>query len=244
MDVMIKKIRGHLPRAALGLAALSALGLLLSGPGCRLGLWDFRSGLSLLQFSALGGAAALLLALAALLFGSHPRGFAHGAAALLLAALTVAMPLRQLLTVRNLPYIHDISTDTEHPPEFVAILPLRQDAPNSAVYGGAELAAQQHKAYADVQPLLLNLPAPQAHARALSAARKMNWEIVAEDAARGRIEATATTLWFGFKDDVVVRIAPAQNGSRIDVRSVSRVGQSDVGANAARIRSFLALAQK
>jgi uncharacterized protein (DUF1499 family) len=68
----------------------------------------------------------------------------------------------------------------------------------------------------------------------------MGWEIVAADPAAGRIEATATTLWFGFKDDIVVRVSAAEQGSRIDVRSVSRVGRSDVGTNAKRIREYLA----
>jgi len=64
--------------------------------------------------------------------------------------------------------------------------------------------------------------------------------VVASDAAAGRIEATATTRWFGFKDDVIVRIRPEAAGSRVDVRSVSRVGRGDLGANAARVREFLA----
>jgi uncharacterized protein (DUF1499 family) len=76
--------------------------------------------------------------------------------------------------------------------------------------------------------------------RAADAARAMGWEMVAADSAAGRVEATATTRWFGFKDDVVVRVRPDGAGSRIDVRSVSRVGGSDVGANAARIRAYLA----
>jgi uncharacterized protein (DUF1499 family) len=82
-------------------------------------------------------------------------------------------------------------------------------------------------------------PPAAAFTRALGAARRMGWEIVAADSAAGRIEATATTTWFGFKDDVVVRIKPNQNGSRIDVRSESRVGGSDIGTNAKRIRRYL-----
>jgi uncharacterized protein (DUF1499 family) len=76
--------------------------------------------------------------------------------------------------------------------------------------------------------------------RALDAARSLGWEVVASDAATGRIEATATSRWFGFKDDVVVRIRPEGAGSRVDVRSMSRVGVGDLGANAERVREFLA----
>lgn len=136
--------------------------------------------------------------------------------------------------------IHDITTDTENPPVFVSILALRKDAPNSATYGGPEIAAQQHAAYPDIRPLVSDLPPERAFERSRSVARQMGWDIVDENPAEGRIEATATTRWFGFKDDVVVRIAPAAgDGSRVDIRSVSRVGRSDVGTNARRIRTFL-----
>ena len=67
----------------------------------------------------------------------------------------------------------------------------------------------------------------------------MGWDLVASDPASGRIEATDTTFWFGFKDDIVIRVAAAPGGSRVDIRSLSRVGVSDVGTNAARIRKYL-----
>jgi uncharacterized protein (DUF1499 family) len=136
--------------------------------------------------------------------------------------------------------IHDITTDTENPPVFVSILALRKDAPNSAIYGGPEVATRQHVAYPDIRPLVSDLPPARAFERSRSVAQQMGWNIVDEDPAEGRIEAIATTRWFGFKDDIVLRIAPAAGtGSRIDIRSVSRVGKSDVGTNARRIRAFL-----
>ena len=85
----------------------------------------------------------------------------------------------------------------------------------------------------------LKIPADEAFARARAAAGAMGWEIVAADPAAGRIEAVATTFWFGFKDDVSVRITPAEGASRIDIRSRSRVGRGDAGANARRIRAYL-----
>jgi uncharacterized protein (DUF1499 family) len=85
---------------------------------------------------------------------------------------------------------------------------------------------------------MLPVPPGAAFHVALAAARDMGWTIVASDSASGRIEATATTTWFGFKDDVVVRIGPDPKGSRVDVRSESRVGGSDVGTNAARIKKY------
>jgi uncharacterized protein (DUF1499 family) len=141
---------------------------------------------------------------------------------------------------RAVPPIHDISTDLEHPPRFVAVLPVRSDAPNPSEYGGTEVAAAQRRAYPDIRPLILATPPPVAFKQALDAAKRMGWSLVAADSTGGRIEATATTAWFGFKDDVVIRVTPAPTGSRIDVRSVSRVGKSDVGTNAARIRAYLA----
>jgi uncharacterized protein (DUF1499 family) len=92
----------------------------------------------------------------------------------------------------------------------------------------------------DIRTLVSDIPPAQTYERARSVARRMCWNIVDENQAEGRIEATATTRWFGFKDDVVIRIAPsAGNGSRVDIRSVSRVGRSDVGTNTRRIRDFL-----
>ena len=118
------------------------------------------------------------------------------------------------------------------------MLPLRKNATNPADYGGPEIAAQQHSAYPDIQPLALPIPNQQAFTQALQAAEAMGWAIVATNPVEGRIEATDTTFWFGFKDDIVVRIQPRGDGSRVDIRSVSRVGKSDVGTNAQRIRAY------
>jgi len=87
--------------------------------------------------------------------------------------------------------------------------------------------------------LILPIRPAQGFKRALAVARDMGWQIIDSNPSEGRIEATDTTFWFGFKDDIVVRVRPTQNGSRIDVRSVSRVGRSDVGTNARRIQKFL-----
>jgi uncharacterized protein (DUF1499 family) len=154
--------------------------------------------------------------------------------------IVAGLPWQWWQKAQRVPPIHDITTDTETPPVFVAILPLRADAPNTADYGGPEVAAQQRAGYPHLGPLILQASPQQAFKRALAAARDMGWEIVAAEPSDGRIEATATTFWFGFKDDVVVRVSLTDRGSRIDVRSVSRVGRSDVGANAERIEAYLA----
>lgn len=153
--------------------------------------------------------------------------------------MAIWIPWQWWQVVKSVPMIHDITTDTETPPKFVAVLPLRASAPNTAEYEGPELAAQQRTGYPDLGPLSLQIPPAQAFSHALAVAKDMGWEVVANEPGEGRIEATDTTFWFGFKDDVVVRIAAAGTGSRIDVRSVSRVGKSDVGANAKRITEYL-----
>jgi uncharacterized protein (DUF1499 family) len=154
-------------------------------------------------------------------------------------SLLVCAPLAYLLwQALHLPLIHDISTYTQDPPVFIALLEQRKDVPNGLDYL-PEVAAQQKLGYPDIAPLLLPIPAPQAFANAERAARAMGWQLVAVDANALRLEATATTLVFRFKDDVVVRIRAQGTGSRVDVRSVSRVGRSDIGANAARIRAYL-----
>jgi uncharacterized protein (DUF1499 family) len=225
----------------LGLALLAATVLVAAGYGARFGAWDYRFGFQIVRWSLYAGLAIAALALVFLLI---PR-FRGGAIAALAAAIAIAagvafVPSHWLQTARAAAAINDITTDTGNPPAFVAILPLRAAGPVPAAYPGSETANAQRRAYPDIVPLELVVPPATAFARALDAATAMGWEVVAADAVAGRIEATATTPWFGFRDDVVVRVAPTPAGSRIDVRSVSRVGRSDLGANAKRIRAFLA----
>ena len=228
-------------RIALSLALLSIALLGLSGLGVRAGWWPFSFGFKLLGWVVGAGLAALVCALIGLVV---PRWRASALTTLVLSILLGAgaawFPLHMAQQAKVLPRIHDISTDLTHPPAFVAVLPLRANAANPAAHGGAEVAAAQRLGYPDIQPLMLAVSADEAYVRALAAAHKMGWQIVAADPNSGRIEATATTFWFGFKDDVVVRISAIDGASRVDVRSVSRVGKSDVGANAARIRAYLA----
>jgi uncharacterized protein (DUF1499 family) len=160
-------------------------------------------------------------------------------AGLLVGAVVAGIPWSWMRTAQQVPRIHDITTDMEDPPRFISITPLRKDSPNSAEYGGPGIALQQRAGYPDIQPLVLPIPVESAYERALQAARDMRWNIVDASANFGRIEATDRTFWFGFTDDIVVRITPLPGSSKIDVRSVSRVGLSDVGTNAKRIREFL-----
>lgn len=225
------------------LSAIAITAAMGAGTGAHLALWDFQQGFRILNWSAYFGIAGTMLSLVGAILGRPGKergGFLLAASGIVLGTIAFGVPANWYRIANRVPMIHDISTDTENPPTFVAVLALRMDAPNSAIYGGPEIAAKQHTAYPDIRPLVSDTPPAQAYEHARSIARQMCWKTVDENPAEGRIEATATTRWFGFKDDVVIRIAPAaSNGSRVDIRSVSRVGRSDVGTNARRIRAFL-----
>lgn len=225
------------------LAAIAALGAVGAGFGYRFDLWSLGTAFSVLRGSAYLGIAAAVLSLLAVAYvfrRARYRLLLPVVAALIVGLAAAAIPYEQLQIARAVPPIHDITTDTEEPPRFVAVLPLRADAPNPPDYPGAHVAAQQRQAYPGIRPAMLEARPAQAFDRALSAARGLGWTVVAAAPGEGRIEATDQTFWFGFKDDVVIRIRAADGGSRVDVRSKSRIGRSDVGANARRIHRFLA----
>lgn len=226
-------------------AAVAALAMMLAGgAGTRFEFWDYRTGIAMLGWATWTGIAAAVLAAILIVISSLARRRSSRSlpiAALALALAAIVPPFLLLAKAKSVPPIHDITTDMVDPPAFVALMPARAAAPNGAAYGGEAVAKLQREAYPDIKPLL-SKDAPSAETqRAADVARALGWEVVATDPVAGRVEATATTGWFGFKDDVVVRVRPeAAGGSRVDVRSMSRVGRSDIGANAARIREFLA----
>ena len=222
---------------ALLVSAVAGLLALFSGPGYRLGLFSLPAAFHVLRWGVYAGLVGLLLAGVAL-WRARGRSVL-GAIALVLALVVVGVPLRFQRLAASVPPIHDITTDTANPPAFDAVVALRKDAPNSLEYS-QEVARQQREAYPDIKPLVLEMPAAQVFDRAVRAAHDQGWEIVAVNADTWRIEATDTTTFFGFKDDVVVRLTPMDSRTVVDVRSVSRVGRSDVGTNARRIRRYLA----
>ncbi len=221
------------------LAALAFLSLLLSGPGTRWGWWDFKVGLALFAVAFLAGALALLVSGFAW-WRSRPNPVA--AIAAIAGAVIVLLPLTQIAGARGKPRIHDISTDLADPPRFSAVLPLRAKGANPAPDRiDDKTAALQRAGYPDLVTLDLPLKSDAAFAKVLQAAKTMEWEIVSARPAEGILEATARTAWFGFRDDIVVRVRAAGQQSRVDVRSTSRVGRGDAGKNADRVRKFLAL---
>jgi uncharacterized protein (DUF1499 family) len=213
-----------------------------AAPAYRYADFSLQHAFTLMTWGVFAAGAAAVLAILWVIFSAISRsmeGLMSFILALVLAIGAAYMPLNMRATAAKLPFIHDITTDTANPPAFVAIAPLRADAKNGIDYKTDP--AKQQAGYPDIAPLVLPDIAPaDLFTRAEAIARAMGWEIVAAEAAEGRIEATDTTAWWGFKDDIVIRIAAEGTGSRLDIRSMSRVGDSDIGKNAERIRAFLA----
>jgi uncharacterized protein (DUF1499 family) len=150
----------------------------------------------------------------------------------------LAAAVAQLASRRGLPSIHDITTDADNPPQFVALLSLRGGWASPAAYDGPAAAAQQRRAYPDIQPIYVDAPPSRALDAAAAVGRELGWDVIAVDAAAGTLEAVDTTFWFRFKDDIVVRVREEAGRTRLDLRSKSRLGRGDLGANARRIRTF------
>jgi uncharacterized protein (DUF1499 family) len=198
-------------RFASALAVLAVVLLAASGPAVRLGLVPFTVGILMLPAAGALGVVAAVLALVALFRGA---GVVKPVAVLIVGILVALVPAAGYVAARSVPPINDISTDPK------------------------EQSDAQRRAYPDIQPLRLPVAPNIAFERAKGAIEEAGWQIAREDPSAGRIEAVATTFWFGFKDDVVIRIAADGPGSRVDMRSKSRVGKGDLGTNAQRIRAY------
>ncbi len=228
------------PRAITACRNLGLLFLLLlfAAPlATRVGLISYRLGLPLAALAVLG-AALVLIAVLIILSRSrfHVRRSRLGPSALI-AALPVVVGIVIIAQGAGLPVIHDISTDSLDPPHFDAVLALRGPAANPLARD-AQTDAAQRAGYPGLSAIESSLAPEAAFTRALRTARSLGWQIHHTDAARGMLEASETTFWFGFTDDIVIRVRPHHEGSRIDLRSVSRVGRGDLGANARRILRF------
>lgn len=227
---------------AVGIAAVVLIGI--GGPGTRMEWWDFRYGFKLMRWGAYAGIAAMVLAVIAVAFARRGgRGtLAMAGVALVLGGAAFFLPWSWRRHAQSVPPIHDITTDIANPPELTASRMLRDTTQhmNSWIYQGDSIGKQQRAAYPDIKPVMLSMTPDEAYRAVLLTAREMGWEILLEDAAGRRVEALDVTKWYGFKDDVALRVTPASGIARVDIRSVSRIGGSDVGMNAARIRKYVA----
>lgn len=218
---------------------LAILLVALPGPLYKFGILELGPAFGAMRWGVYVGAAALVLILIQFIFIRKSTAWLSTGFALILAVIAVAMPLSLMFKAKSVPPIHDISTDLVNPPKFEAIVPLRIDAPNPVAYPGEETAAQQRQAYPELVTQQYSQPQVQVFDAALVSVKNLGWELANADKTRGLIEATHTTAWFGFKDDVVIRIEQRGQVSALDIRSKSRVGKSDVGKNAQRIHEFL-----
>lgn len=191
------------------------------------------------KYGVYAAIAALVLLVLQVLFARRTVSWTSAGAVVLLSVMALILPLSMLYKARQAPPIHDISTDLKNPPEFVAIVPLRAEAPNPVAYAGKATALQQQKAYPELKTLRYAQSKSELMDAAAEAAHDLGWQIVNIDEDNGLIEATDSTVWFGFKDDVVIRIEDKTDQRLVDIRSKSRVGGSDLGKNAERIEHFI-----
>lgn len=244
--------------AALIAGGSTGLISLIAPLGVWVGLWQFGTGFSILGFVyPLAGWVGLACMMDALILaglaslkgkGNAVTLFNLAAAGALAAGLAWYIPSSfRAPEGQSYPPIHDVSTDLVDIPEYIAIMPLRIDAPNTTEYGGSrnmtpERNAQlQQEAFPDLVSHYYEDSRADIFARALNAVDTMGWELVAAVPAEGRIEATATTFWFRFKDDVVIRLREEGGKTRVDARSLSRVGGGDAGTNGKRLQAFFRL---
>ncbi|MDZ7773067.1 MAG: DUF1499 domain-containing protein [Balneolaceae bacterium] len=225
------------------LALLGALAVILSGYGYQWNWWSLGTGFNIIPW---GTGAAVLGGIAAAAglwrMKDRSRGYTFaGVAGIVLGLLALGnLGYWYMETQKGYPPIHDLSTDTLNPPEFQAILPLREDAPNPAEYQRGEgVAAAQESFYSGLETITLDTTYDEAFNRALETARGMGWTMVDHSTEEGRIEAYHKLAWFGFVDDVVIRVDTTDFGSKVDIRSKSRIGRGDLGVNAWRIRQYI-----
>lgn len=258
--------RSKLASLALALSLLLPVWFMVAALGVKFGLWPWRLGLGVLIVQwgprlLIAAAVVAVVALIAVLIRRPRRGWRTALIALLIPAVGFGYMGWVRSQSADIPPIHDIATDIVDPPvpsERLTALRAADDAnpvldmtapltaadayqgPRFARFGEQSLGQVGHEAYPAVRTLEVAAPPAAAFAAAREAARDMGWTVVSEDEQGGVIEATAETFWFGFKDDVIIRVRPASvgGGSRIDARSISRVGLSDLGANAKRIEAW------
>ncbi len=219
---------------------LALLSLLLSGPLYQAGILGLMNAFLAMRMGLIVGAVTVVLALIQVIFMRKTISWPVTGIAVLCASVAILMPLSMMNKAKSVPPIHDITTDLVNPPKFVAILALRADAPNPAAYQGEEIASQQREAYPELQTQKYQQTAQQVFDAALAAVKDMGLNVVNSDKTLGLIEAFDTTTFFGFVDDVVIRIQSDGQMTMLDARSKSRVGMSDIGKNAERLNNLIA----
>ena len=248
----MEKLKNLFVKLAISLAIFTPLFFAISSLGVKFGFWDWKYGFGVLvrgygtKLLMLTAAVALIALLLAIIIKPR-KGILTACLALIIPIAGIAYGQRVKTKVQNLPFIHDITSDTENPPIFSQkILALRENCTNSLEYKGVRInkdgplvSEAQKSAYPDIKPIIVDMGASEALELAKQVLANMGLEIINADKQAGIIEARDLSFWFGFADDLVVRATPLDNAkTRIDIRSVSCVGKSDIGVNAKRIRKF------
>jgi uncharacterized protein (DUF1499 family) len=236
MSLLQKVSAPKLQLIALLLLAIYPVAIIAS----RMGLWSFKHSFLLFIIAAVLGFVVLVISVLKMSTGDR-----QNSRALVIALLVTLGPIAVLgnsvMKAKSSPFIHDISTDVTNPPALVAAQTDRIEGDHSVEYAGTEISELQLAGYPDLKSAAFEQSAADVFATARAAIEQNGWAILAENnqILPFTIEAVDTSLLFGFKDDIVVRISAAEAGSVVDVRSMSRVGQSDLGANAKRIQKLL-----
>jgi uncharacterized protein (DUF1499 family) len=223
-------------------ALVAAVLLPIGALGTRFGLWTFGTGFMFLAAGVVLAAVGLVTGVAGIIAVNRHRQAADKPAVYLgtlISVLILAVMGLQFYAASSVPPIHNISTNVIDPPQFDRVVALRGEDSNPLEFDAEKIAPLQAQAYPSVQTLESDLAPEDALRRAVQVLEDMGLDIVSVDGDARRVEATDTTFWFGFKDDVVVRVRAGPRGSVVDMRSVSRVGMSDLGKNAQRIGEFL-----
>jgi uncharacterized protein (DUF1499 family) len=228
------------------LAVLSALGFPLALLGFRVGLYDFGTGFRILNYTFYLAVAVLVAGL--VVFFLHRRSKPASSRGAMIAAVVSLIPIiglgSQVFVARSVPAIHNISTDVLDPPQFDAIVAIRSEGNNPLAYRieNGDIAELQKNAYPDINTITVSANIQETFDKAVKVAEGLGWDVVNKDQGKGIIEATQTTALWQFKDDIVIRVranTQMPDTTDIDLRSVSRIGQSDLGANANRIQRFI-----
>lgn len=241
----MKAVQQLLVVMALLLAMAGLIGGVFSGLGTRLGWWEFGAGFAILKWSVYAAIGAVVLAIAGTAL-AVPAGAKLLDIRLLAAGIVglavLSVPLAVALQFKKMPTVADATTDIQDPPSFVALAPIRKEtAKNPLEYRRDEAADLQRRYFPELTAgAEFDRPPAEVIRRAEAVAEDLGFDVIEVAPEEGRLEATDTTFWFGFKDDVVVRARRQDNGqTRVDIRSASRVGYLDGGLNARRIQEFL-----
>lgn len=257
-----RRIRKWVLRLSLALTILGPLIFAVAAIGHKLGLMSLSFsfgvltrglGPKVLIVSLIVAVVALILALII----KPKKGILIGVVGILIPVFGMGYALKVTNKAQSLPFIHDITTDTQDVPKFGAKILAERAAVkgvNTTQYAGetsfttdasgnrkeALVSVLQTKGYPDIRSIVVSESRDEVFEKAKAVSKQMGWKIKASDAEIGTIEATDTTFWFGFEDDIIIRLRDSEGGGTlIDIRSLSRIGKSDIGKNAERIRSFL-----